>query len=459
MFRGGINCLRFFSVTKAKPVVPPKTVDFSTGGPNLPITSSKEEKDLMEIFATIFIHIDPASFNEIVSSELPFMFESMLENAALLHLPQFFLASEVTSANFSSILISFLKENLDQLGKVDLIKSNILTRLFKLCFMSVNLFPTTNEGVLLPHLNYLILESLKLGTKAEEPIVYSYLVRILFRSISGGRFENLYKEIMPILPVLLENLNKMIANARRPYERDIYVELCLTVPVRLSVLVPHLSYLTRPLVYALNGSQELVSQGLRTFELCVDNLTAEYFDPMIEPVIDEIMAALWKHLEPVPYHHQHSHTAIRILGKLGGRNHRNFKPCNKLVTQLELDQEIKALFQIHGLQGEVPVSITPGVESAVKLLEDPRLKIHYRISAFKYLASILKLFIDTTPIPEDFPKFVNESIEFLKHEKHDSGDNVELSPSDIKNGEKLIVNKDYLPSYWKCYSFLYQFPN
>ena len=112
---------------------------------------------------------------------------------------------------------------------------------------------------------------------------------------------------MPILPVLLENLNKMITNARRPYERDIYVELCLTVPVRLSVLVPHLNYLTRPLVYALNGSQELVSQGLRTFELCVDNLTAEYFDPMIEPVIDEIMAALWKHLEPVPYHHQHSH--------------------------------------------------------------------------------------------------------------------------------------------------------
>ena len=211
--------------------------------------------------------------------------------------------------------------------------------------MSVNIFPTTNEGVLLPHLNHLILESLRLGTKAEEPIVYSYLVRILFRSISGGRFENLYKEIMPILPVLLENLNKMITNARRPYERDIYVELCLTVPVRLSVLVPHLNYLTRPLVYALNGSQELVSQGLRTFELCVDNLTAEYFDPMIEPVIDEIMAALWKHLEPVPYHHQHSHTAIRILGKLGGRNHRNFKPCNKLVTQLDLDQEVKAFLK------------------------------------------------------------------------------------------------------------------
>ncbi|EGW30360.1 uncharacterized protein SPAPADRAFT_143045 [Spathaspora passalidarum NRRL Y-27907] len=436
LFRWGISCLRFFSVSKPKPTISAKPFDFSTGGTNLPITSSKEEKDLMEIFATIFIHIDPASFNEIVSSELPFMFESMLENAALLHLPQFFLASEVTSANFSSILISFLRENLDQLGKADnVIKSNILIRLFKLCFMSVNLFPTTNEAVILPHLNYLILESLKLGTKAEEPIVYSYLVRILFRSISGGRFENLYKEIVPILPVLLENLNKMITNARRPYERDIYVELCLTVPVRLSVLVPHLNYLTRPLVYALNGSQELVSQGLRTFELCVDNLTAEYFDPMIEPVIDDIMAALWKHLEPVPYHHQHSHTAIRILGKLGGRNHRNFKPCNDLKTQSELDQEVKALFTVHGLNGQVPVSITPGLESAIKLLEEPRLKVHYRISAFKYLASILKLFINTTPIPQDFAKFAHDSVEFLKSEKLEEG--MELEESGIQDVEKL----------------------
>lgn len=92
LFRGGISCLRFFSVTKPKTANKPQAFDFSTGGPNLPITSSKEEKDLMEIFATIFIHIDPASFNEIVSAELPFMFDSMLQNAALLHLPQFFFA-------------------------------------------------------------------------------------------------------------------------------------------------------------------------------------------------------------------------------------------------------------------------------------------------------------------------------------------------------------------------------
>lgn len=434
LFRGGISCLRFFSGSKPKKAQP-KAFDFSTGGPNLPITSSKEEKDLMEIFATIFIHVDPASFNEIVSLELPFMFELMLENAPLLYLFQFFLASEITLANFLGILLSFLKQKLDQLDRVDLVKLNLLIRLFKLCFVSVNLFPNANEGVILPHLNHLILESLKLAAKTEEPILYSHLVRNLFRSITGGRFENLYKEIVPILPVLLESLNKLIINSQRQIERDIYVELCLTVPVRLLVLVPHLNYLTKPLVYALNGTQELVSQGLRTFELCVDNLTAEYFDPMIAPVIDDIMAALWKHLEPVPYHHQHLHTAIRILGKLGGRNHKHFKPCTDLRPQSEYDQEIKALFTIHGFQDQVPVSITPGVESATLLLEDPRVKMHYRISAYKYLSSILKLYIDTTPIPEDFGAYVQDLVAILQKEELE--ETPSLDESDIKDAAKL----------------------
>lgn len=438
LFRGGICCLKYFSLAKPKKAVQPKAFNFSTGGPNLPITSSKEEKDLMEIFATIFIHIDPASFNEIVTSEMPILFESMLNNAALLHLPQFFLASEITSANFSGILISFLQSRLDQLDKIDIVKSNILIRLFKLCFMSVNLFPNANESVILPHLNHLILESLRLATKAEEPILYFYLVRTLFRSISGGRFENLYKEIMPMLPVLLDSLNKLIVNSRRPYERDIYVELCLTVPVRLSVLVPHLNYLTTPLVYALNGSQELVSQGLRTFELCVDNLTAEYFDPMIAPVIDDIMKALWRHLEPVPYHHQHSHTAIRILGKLGGRNHKHLKP-SELRPVSELDQEVKALLTIHGFNGKVPFSITPGVESAIKLLEDPRIKVHYRVSAFNYLLSIFKLFIDTTPIPNDYGLYIKDVVEQLKAEE--IKDALELEPSGIKDAPKLDLQQ------------------
>ena len=45
---------------------------FDLSSSNLPNNSAKDETELMETFATVFIHIDPASFNEIVEAELPF---------------------------------------------------------------------------------------------------------------------------------------------------------------------------------------------------------------------------------------------------------------------------------------------------------------------------------------------------------------------------------------------------
>ncbi|GME99307.1 unnamed protein product [[Candida] boidinii] len=370
----------------------------------------------------------------------------MLENAALLHIPQFFLASEITTSNFSGLLINFVMSKLYQLGEMDIIKSNILIRLFKLCFMSVNLFPTANESVILPHLNKMILKSLEYTTTAKEPIVYFYLIRTLFRSIGGGRFESLYKEILPLLQVLLESLNRLIQTARRPQERDIYVELCLTVPVRLSVLVPHLNYLMRPLVFALNGSQELISQGLRTLELCVDNLTAEYFDPIIEPVIDDVMKALWKHLRPLPYYHQHSHTTLRVLGKLGGRNRSFFKLHNDLQSETPTEQEVKALFKIENIPNEVPVSMTAGVSTALNFLVNVRYKLHYRISAYKYLSSILKLFIDKENVPENLGEKVQMIINFINADSTEGAnfDDVHLEVDIIKDTAKFDRQEELL---------------
>ncbi|KAG7751109.1 hypothetical protein KL911_003556 [Ogataea haglerorum] len=416
LFRECIFGLRFFQ--SSKPVLSSAQVKqtFDVSGPNLPITSSKEEKDLMEILATMFIYLEPSAFNEVMQSQLELMFDAMLKNAALLHIPQFFLASETTTSNFSGILIIFVMSKLGELGEMDIVKSNILIRLFKLCFMSVNLFQAANETVILPHLNKMILRSLEYTTTAKEPIVYFYLIRTLFRSIGGGRFEALYKEILPLLQVLLESLNRLIQSARRPQERDIYVELCLTVPVRLSVLVPHLSYLMRPLVYALNGSQELISQGLRTLELCVDNLTAEYFDPIIEPVIEDVMKALWKHLRPLPYYHQHSHTTFRLLGKLGGRNHNFIGLHHDLQGSTATNQELEALFRIEGLPNETPVSITAGISTALNTLVNTRYKMHYRVSAFKYLSAVLKLFIDTDAVPADLDARIQQVISHVTNE-------------------------------------------
>lgn len=75
----------------------------------------------------------------------------------------------------------------------------------------------------------------------------------------------------------------------KQHMKDLFVELCLTVPVRLSSLLPYLPMLMDPLVSALNGSQTLVSQGLRTLELCVDNLQPDFLYDHIQPVRAELM--------------------------------------------------------------------------------------------------------------------------------------------------------------------------
>ena len=55
-------------------------------------------------------------------------------------------------------------------------------------------------------------------------------------------------------------LNSLQSGLHRQHMKDLFVELCLTVPVRLSSLLPYLPMLMDPLVSALNGSQTLVSQ-------------------------------------------------------------------------------------------------------------------------------------------------------------------------------------------------------
>lgn len=59
---------------------------------------------------------------------------------------------------------------------------------------------------------------------------------------------------------LFSGLNSLQSGLHKQHMKDLFVELCLTVPVRLSSLLPYLPMLMDPLVSALNGSQTLISQ-------------------------------------------------------------------------------------------------------------------------------------------------------------------------------------------------------
>ncbi|KAL7273085.1 transcription-associated protein 1 [Rhizina undulata] len=436
LFREGAHVFRYYSAVQdtdqsASPV------DILAN--HFTASSGKEEKDLLETFATVFHCIDPATFHEVFDSEIPHLYDMMFEHTTLLHVPQFFLASEATSPSFCGMLLQFLMGHIEEVGTSDTKKAQILLRLFKLSFMAVTLFSTQNEQVLLPHVSKIVLKSIELSKTAEQPMNYFLLLRSLFRSIGGGRFEHLYKEILPLLEVLLEFLNTLLLSARKVQERDLYVELCLTVPARLSNLLPHLNYLMKPLVVALKAGPELVSQGLRTLELCVDNLTADYLDPIMAPVIDDLMAALWDHLKPLPYNYVHSHTTMCILGKLGGRNRRFLTHPPSLSYKLYSDDDCSVNIKLHGAPGERPFPTLTAVNLAVERImdmkpqktdQDKKMDIFYKQQSLRILGANLKLFIGYDHLPEDFSSLVRLQANDLAEGK------VDLPPAVIVSTDK-----------------------
>lgn len=235
------------------------------------------------------------TFREIFSATIDYMVEQIYCNPALQVIPKTFLANLSTSPIFATVLVEYLLERMEEMGS-NVERSNLYLGLFKLVFGSVTYFPPENEHMLRPHLHRIVNASMDLAMTAKEPYNYFLLLRALFRSIGGGSHELLYKEFLPLLPNLLEGLNRLQSGLHKQHMKILFVELCLTVPVRLSSLLPYLPMLMDPLVSALNGSDTLISQGLRTLELCVDNLQPDFLYEHIQPVRAELMQALWRTL-------------------------------------------------------------------------------------------------------------------------------------------------------------------
>ncbi|KAL5007444.1 hypothetical protein ScPMuIL_016250 [Solemya velum] len=353
---------------------------------------TKEEKEVLEHFAGVFTMMNPLTFKEIFSTTIEYVVDRIHNNYALQIVANTFLANLTTSATFATILVEYLLERLEEMGS-NLDRSNLYLKLFKLVFGSVSLFAAENEQMLKPHLHTIVNKSMGLAMSAKEPYNYFLLLRALFRSIGGGSHDLLYQEFLPLLPSLLQGLNSLQSGLHRQQMKDLFVELCLTVPVRLSSLLPYLPMLMDPLVSALNGSQTLVSQGLRTLELCVDNLQPEFLYDHIQPVRAELMQALWKTLRnPVD---NIAHVAFRVLGKFGGGNRKMLREPQKLRYN---DKEtVGPCITIYFQECKSPISlpVEKAIEAAATALKCSSTETYYRLQAWElikcFLVSVMNL--------------------------------------------------------------------
>ncbi|KAF5288689.1 hypothetical protein FQR65_LT11954 [Abscondita terminalis] len=257
-----------------------------------------------------------------------------------------------------------------------------------------------------------IFYSMELAMSAKEPYNYFLLLRALFRSIGGGSHDLLYQEFLPLLPNLLEGLNRLQSGLHKQHMKDLFVELCLTVPVRLSSLLPYLPMLMDPLVSALNGSHVLISQGLRTLELCVDNLQHDFLYEHIQPVRADLMQALWRTLRN---NDQVAQVAFKVLGKFGGGNRKMMIEPQKLeyATNEYEPPAIIALF--HEQQHAIEFPVEKVIETAFNALKQSSTDSFYRKQAWEvincFLAGSLNLNDNKNTLINLFlhPSFLDEN--------------------------------------------------
>ncbi|XP_071811547.1 transformation/transcription domain-associated protein-like isoform X3 [Apostichopus japonicus] len=368
------------------------TGQMSIRPPNMQSVRLKEEKEVLEHFASLFTKMHSLTFREIFQTTIDHMVESIYRNYALQIIANSFLANVATSATFATILVEYLLERMEEMG-TNQERSNLYLKLFKLVFGSVSLFAAENEQMLKPHLHKIVNSSMELATTAKEPYNYFLLLRALFRSIGGGSHDLLYQEFLPLLPNLLQGLNQLQSGLHKQHMKDLFVELCLTVPVRLSSLLPYLPMLMDPLVSALNGSHILVSQGLRTLELCVDNLQPDFLYEHIQPVRADLMQALWRTLRD--RNDQVAHVAFRVLGKLGGGNRKMLKEPQRLIYKAE-DNQGPCIPIYFAEKGPIHLPVVKVIETALNKLKSPATEGFYRRQAWEVVRHFIIGMIDLT---------------------------------------------------------------
>ena len=202
--------------------------------------------------------------------------------------------------------------------------SSTYLKIFKVSLGIISLHPE-NEKVLRPRLCSIIHICLRLASESKYTLNYIMVIRTLFRSISGGKFEHAYKEMNVVLPTLLKGFGHLLHRSKHIETQNAILELSLTIPCRLDTMLLHFPFLLEMFCRAVTAkkSDSLPNLALRTLEFWTDNLKPDYLFSLMSSkpdLLHRIFTGICVHLKPPPY--PYGALAARVLGKFGGKNTR-----------------------------------------------------------------------------------------------------------------------------------------
>ncbi|CAL5373324.1 unnamed protein product [Camellia sinensis] len=344
-----------------------------------------EEREMVHLFSQILAIMEPRDLMDMFSLCMPDLFECMISNTQLVHIFSTLLQAPKVFRPFADVLVNFLvSSRLDVLKHPDSPAAKLVLHLFRFLFGAVAKAPSDCERILQPHVPVIMEACMKNATEVEKPLGYLQLLRTMFRALAGGKFELLLRDLIPTLQPCLNMLLAMLEGPTGEDTRDLLLELCLTLPARLSSLLPHLPRLMKPLVLCLKGSDDLVSLGLRTLEFWIDSLNPDFLEPSMANVLSEVILALWSHLRPAPY--PWGGKSLQLLGKLGGRNRRFLKEPLALECKENPEHGLRLILTFEpSTPFLVPLDRCINLAVAAVMQKNSSVDAFYRKQALKFL--------------------------------------------------------------------------
>ncbi|KAK9039755.1 hypothetical protein V6N11_014947 [Hibiscus sabdariffa] len=344
-----------------------------------------EEREMLQLFSQILAIMEARDLMDMFSLCMPELFEYMISSSQLVHIFSTLLQTPKVYRPFADVLVNFLvSSKLDALKHPDTPTAKLVLHLFRFIFGAVTKAPADFERILQPHVPVIMEVCMKNATEVEKPLGYLQLLRTMFRALAGCKFELLLRDLIPMLQPCLNMLLTMLEGPTAEDMRDLLLELCLTLPARLSSLLPYLPRLMEPLVMCLKGSDDLVSLGLRTLEFWVDSLNPDFLEPSMANVMSEVILALWSHLRPAPY--PWGGKALQLLGKLGGRNRRFLKEPLALECKENPEHGLRLILTFEpSTPFLVPLDRCINLAVAAVMHKDGSMDSFYRKQALKFL--------------------------------------------------------------------------
>jgi transformation/transcription domain-associated protein len=334
-----------------------------------------------------FVAMEPHVFQEVWTTNLDFFFKLLIDTPNLVVILQYLFQQQATAYSLTALVMRYMVDNLETLLEGNSTTVAIIIRTLRMTFASVANMDDGLEKILFPHLTTLLVDVFPMAARSQDPRNFLSVPYYLFRSLGSrsqtAKFEQLHKEVYPLLPELLDGVNRALELTDDPVHREQLVEIALTTPARVQHLSPYITQLWRPLVLALGSrSPELLRQGLRTLELAVENLpNVDLLDPNAEPLAKELVLALHRTLKPGAASAETAQAASRILGKIGGRNRRILSLAPTLSYE---PSTTPASIPIQFTSHTASLQTYPACEVAVNVLQDIKASVYHE-SAFNLL--------------------------------------------------------------------------